>query len=374
MLQAAGDPVTLSTNASTALRFPRLSAVDGETAALGGGFQTLGIPAGTLPVGYATIKPWKTWPLVPPPLAQITFGGGSAFELAGGEGNLWLLSATGAEAQGKGLSLLRLLGSAPPEDLVLVEAQAQRPAFFSVSAGALLAGGDLGGLLRASRVEGEKVTALAPSLGCASQGMPLWAGAARLPGGADLLMATSRNPPPVCDQFENVPQGPPLRILLYRRDGQELTLLQDRDEGVTVMFAGLIPRSDGVWLVHQLGDGVTSGPVVAERLGADGAPTGQNVEVFPSGMIFSPLALAPLGDRLAVVWSDDLGQVTKLLAKVVGDDGQTPPVLFSNDFAPERRALGSPDGKSLLVAWETNDGASSSTIRLLRLDCSPEAQ
>jgi hypothetical protein len=374
MLQAAGEPVNIPANASTAVRFPRLSLVDGETAAVGGGLQALGIPAGTLPIGYATFQPWKTWPPAPPTLAQITFGGGSAFELAGGEGNLWLLSATGAEVQGKGLSVLRLLGSAPPGDLVPVDSLSLRPAFFSVSGGALLAGGDLGGLLRAARVEGEKATALSPSLGCASQGMPLWAGAVRLPGGADLLMATSRNPPPVCDQFENVPQGSPRRILLYRRDGQELTLLQDRDTEVTVTFAGLIPRSDGAWLVHQLGDSITSGSVVAERLGADGAPTGQSVEVFSSGMIFSPLALAPLGDRLAVVWSDDLGQVTKLLAKVIGDDGQTPPVLFSSDFAPERRALGSPDGKSLLVAWETNDGASSSTIRLLRLDCSPEAQ
>jgi hypothetical protein len=342
--------------------------------AVGGGFQAIGIPAGTLPIGYATIKPWETWPLDPPTLAQITFGGASAYELAGGEGSLWLLSATGAEVQGKGLTALRLLGGAPPGDLVQVDALALRPAFFSLSGGALLAAGDLGGLLRAARVEGDKAEALTPSLGCASQGMPLWAGAARLPGGADLLMATSRNPPPVCDQFENVPQGSPRRILLYRRDGQELTLLQDKDEGVAVTFAGLVPRSDGAWLVYQLGDGVTSGPVVAERLGADGAPTGQSAEVFPGGMIFSPLALAPLGDRLAVVWSDDLGQVTKLLAKVVGDDGQTPPVLFSNDFAPERRVLGSPDGKSLLIAWETSDGASSSTIRLLRIDCAPEAQ
>jgi hypothetical protein len=323
-----------------------------------------------LPIGYATVAPWGSWPIAAPTLGQITFGGGSAFALGGGGGNLWLLSVTGAEVGGTGLGLLRLQGTDPPGDLVPIDALSKRPAFLAVNGGTMIAGGDQGDLLRASLVTGDKVEPLQGPLGCGTN-ESLWAGSVRLPGGADLLMGTSRNLPPVCDT-STPPQGSPTRILLYRRDGQALTLLHEKNEETTITYAGLLPRSDGAWLLYQLGDSITAGALVAERLDAEGLPTGQTVEALGSGMLFSEPAVAAVGDRFALVWNDDLGQVPKLFIKVVGTDGATPPLLVSNDFSQTRRVLGAPDGQRALVAWEAEDAPAK--LRLLRVDCAPEAQ
>jgi hypothetical protein len=64
--------------------------------------------------------------------------------------------------------------------------------------------------------------------------------------------------------------------------------------------------------------------------------------------------------------------VPKLFIKVVGTDGATPPLLVSNDFSQTRRVLGAPDGQRALVAWEAEDAPAK--LRLLRVDCAPEAQ
>jgi hypothetical protein len=364
LLQPAGPPVEIVPGENQALRFPRVASVDAATVALGAGIELAGSPGSTVPIGWALAQPWASWPIVAPPLGQITFGGGSAFELAGGEGQLWLLSATGAEVGGAGLTLLPLLGQGSSPDLVVVDTLSTRPLFLTRAGSSLLSAGQQGDTIRGFHTSGETTEALEPTLSC---GLPLRAGAVPMPGGGELWLGVSRGSAGACGPGE----GPSNRLVLWRREGSKLVPVHEREPETSLEFAALLPRSDGAWLLTQQGDSLTAGPLVAERLDAAGIPTGKTFEVLGSGQLFSRPSLAAVGDRIAVLWVDMLGQVDKLLLKVADEATSTPPLLISNDFSTERRLVGSPDGSKVLLAWD--GGGPSSPLRLLRVDCAADA-
>lgn len=138
----------------------------------------------------------------------------------------------------------------------------------------------------------------------------------------------------------------------------------------------LAPASFGAWVVFQT-DGSTSRsapPVVAARLDAGGKAMspGEPTPVSPGGVIMPDVAVASLGDTLAVAWIDAIDPSAPVIVlQLVRPDG----TLGAATSIPTNAAwytgalqlLPSAAGDALLLAWETfeQDGQ----VALARIRC-----
>ncbi|MBK8257375.1 MAG: hypothetical protein IPK82_32475 [Polyangiaceae bacterium] len=139
----------------------------------------------------------------------------------------------------------------------------------------------------------------------------------------------------------------------------------------------VVPASFGAWLVYQTNGStsLTMPPVIATRLDPTGhqISLGEAIVAVPDGQAFGEVAVAPFGDQVAVVWVDSADPgAPKLVVQLVNPEGTLgPSVVVPTDnawFYGELRALGSPSGETVLLAWEVQ-GIDTPIIALSRVDC-----
>jgi hypothetical protein len=138
----------------------------------------------------------------------------------------------------------------------------------------------------------------------------------------------------------------------------------------------LAPTSFGAWVVFQT-DGSTSltfPQVVAARVDFSGQPVvpGELIGVSPDGVTSGPIAVAALGDAVAVAWIETLDPTTpRVVIQIVGPDGSlgaaTSFLTEEAWFSRRIRLQASADGRGLLAAWEGNFG--DVLIGMARIDC-----
>jgi hypothetical protein len=143
----------------------------------------------------------------------------------------------------------------------------------------------------------------------------------------------------------------------------------------------MVPRSDGAWVVWQSSDGETSGSIEALRLDPDGLPVTESMSLIADGLIFAQVALAPMGDDLAVAYGDVLDPGPPNLVVEVFDGAGTRQAAGS--FTPQawpriEEGLGlvaSPSTDALLLSWASAelepDVAGNARVYTARLDCTP---
>lgn len=154
-------------------------------------------------------------------------------------------------------------------------------------------------------------------------------------------------------------------------------LVLSTEVGEAFVHVGLAPASSGAWLVFQA-DGstaLTPPPIFAYPLDAAGLPasdSGELFEVAPGGYIPPEVAVASLGDTLAVAWVDVLDpSAPTIQIQLLRPDGSkgaavgipTQEAWLSGGL----RLLASPEGNSLLVSWAGQ--AASGVAAVARVDC-----
>ncbi len=209
--------------------------------------------------------------------------------------------------------------------------------------------------------------------------------AAAVPSGDGFVAAFTAPglPGKTCDPMDPKP-GSYLSLVRYDSPIESGSFLQ-QSQGA-VLFAegpeafihmGLTPASFGAWLVFQ-SDGstaLTPPPIFAGRFNGAGFPAVEPLEVHqvtPGGYIPPEVAVASLGDTLAVAWVDtiDPSASTVQIQLVHPDGSDGPSVTIPTQEAwlsGGLRLLASPDGKSLLVSWAgpVQDGVAA----VARVDC-----
>lgn len=206
--------------------------------------------------------------------------------------------------------------------------------------------------------------------------------AAAVPSGTGFLAAITEPSPPLASCDSAAPHaGTSVSVSRYEAppgsgsslERKEGLRLENGEPAVRLAIAG---TPSGGWVVFQT-DGSTARvppPIVAARVDAAGnaVTPGQLVPVSPGGQIVPAMAVAGLGDGLAVAWVDALDpSAPVILVQLVAPDGtlgalmdiQTNALWYGGGL----RLLASPANDSLLVAWETLD--LDGRIALARLDC-----
>jgi hypothetical protein len=142
----------------------------------------------------------------------------------------------------------------------------------------------------------------------------------------------------------------------------------------------LVPRGDGAWLIWQLEDGETSGPLETLKLDDEGKPIGEPIVLIGSGTIFEKVALSVFGDGLAVAYTDsfDPGPPSIVVAVFDGDGSPLAQASLTPQAWPRVAEgyglIGSPAGDALLLSWASDDVDASvqgnARVYTARLDCS----
>lgn len=135
--------------------------------------------------------------------------------------------------------------------------------------------------------------------------------------------------------------------------------LKDRIDHV-----GVAPASFGAWVVYQTAglDAEVPPPIIATRVDASGKPypagaSAEAIAVSPNGT-FPEIAVAALGDRLAVAWADIVDpSAPTIVIRIVNADGTLGPStsIGTNSlwFNDRLRLAGSLSGGTLLLSWES---------------------
>lgn len=146
--------------------------------------------------------------------------------------------------------------------------------------------------------------------------------------------------------------------------------------GEPVAYLHLAPASFGAWVVFQSdgGNSLMVPPIVAARIDHLGQAISalDPIPVSPAGFLTNSVAVASLGDTLAVAWVDSVDpSAPTIVVQLVEPSG----ILGAGISIPTNDAslsgqiemLASPDGNSLLLAWEGQvDGP---RVALARVDC-----
>ncbi len=143
----------------------------------------------------------------------------------------------------------------------------------------------------------------------------------------------------------------------------------------------MVPRSDGGWVVWQAAYGETSGALMAMRLDADGVPVTGPMQLIADGQIFERVALAPMGDALAVAHSDvfDPGPPNIVVEVFDGTGTQRAAGSFTPQAWPRIEEgyglVASPSADALLLSWSSAEAepgvAGNARVYTARLDCAP---
>lgn len=339
---------------------------------------------------HTTLAPWGTFPsgqpLGPTDLAEPE--GGETFAAARAPQSQFGLLFSNTLSGGAGLRFsagYQPFNSIQPNS-TLLSPNAQEALFLSQGpdghlGGMLLEGASGGGssyLFQAAWIDKNGDTTGGVDLGCGSG--PLLADAVHI--GEKWLLAYS-----VGDLFGGDCLDPglswPDEVQLAVTDGVNYTLGDwiPAPGGATDVKAA--KAKDGAWVVVGTPPGqVVNGMFVAARVTPDpaapiifavvgGEPGG---EIPRSGT----LAVAGLGDQLAVAFVDDSGDKGPFLhVLIVNEDGirvASEDIFPGTSFSGAPSLLASPDGQSLLLAWaETPDQGmgDGDKIRAVRIDCIP---
>lgn len=205
---------------------------------------------------------------------------------------------------------------------------------------------------------------------------------AAVPSGPGFLAAYLEPDPPEpgCNPQSTGP-GTVVSVSRYEAPSGAGTFLK-RTQGVRFVHfepfvnLGLAPASFGGWVVFQT-DGSTSRsppPVAAFRVDTAGQALdpGESIAVSPGGAVVPAVAVAALGDTLAVAWIDAIDPSAPVIAvQLVHPGGALGPAtsIPTNDawYAGHLRILASPGGDSLIVSWEASVG--DERAALARIDC-----
>ena len=143
----------------------------------------------------------------------------------------------------------------------------------------------------------------------------------------------------------------------------------------------MVPHGQGAWVVWQSAGGVTPAPLEAMRLDGDGNPVTDAMQLVAEGIIFEEVALAPLGDDLALAHSDPLDPGRpNLFVRIFDAEGSERTAAGFTPQASPRLAesyglVGSATGDALLLAWssaEQEPGVQGNAqVYVARLDCEP---
>lgn len=205
---------------------------------------------------------------------------------------------------------------------------------------------------------------------------------AAIPSGPGFLAAYLEPDPPEpgCNPQSTGP-GTVVSVSRYEAPPGAGTFLT-RTQGVRfvhfepIVNLGLAPASFGGWVVFQT-DGSTSRsppPVSAFRVDTAGQALDPDeiISVSPGGAVVPAVAVAALGDTLAVAWIDAIDPSAPVIAvQLVRPDGSLGPAtsIPTNEawYAGHLRILASPGGDSLIVSWESSPG--DTRAALARIDC-----
>lgn len=212
-----------------------------------------------------------------------------------------------------------------------------------------------------------------PEVGCATTDVL----ADAIPWGAGFLVAysTSRS----CCLCDNGIDSTPSSLVLATLVGGQLNTLstQQNDSSASYSFVKLIKSSDGsAWLITKISGGFADGPFTATLVSPDGSLALSSLEIVPSGVSYQPPVVAALGKSLGVAWTDETGQVPHAFVRVFDPSGSaTVPVGFDSGFGQLTSALGSPDGRHLLVNWTAYGQPGPQQItQVARFDCTGPVQ
>jgi hypothetical protein len=171
-----------------------------------------------------------------------------------------------------------------------------------------------------------------------------------------------------------------MKVVRYTPGSFVFDDLMSQDLGASPTQLQLVPRGEGAWLVWQIDDGVTSGPLEAMKLDSDGLPEGGVISLVQSGAVFEKVALAALGDGLALAYTDSFDPSTPTIVVEVFDaDGVQTAATSLTPVAWPRVGegyglVGSPSADALLLSWASAEVdpnvEGSARVFTARLDCS----
>ncbi len=145
------------------------------------------------------------------------------------------------------------------------------------------------------------------------------------------------------------------------------------DEPLQVV--ALAPRSGGAWLVART-DGSTAEAIpaaLAYRLDTNGQVVGEPARVIEDGDGPSPVAIAAIGDRLAVAHLRPAATTgVELVVQLVQPDGSLGRTLTRDvdaDGTGDITISSTSDGDVFLVGWRSPTANGSTTITLARYGC-----
>ena len=132
-------------------------------------------------------------------------------------------------------------------------------------------------------------------------------------------------------------------------------------------------------VVWQDAGGETSGPLQAMRLDANGEPVTDVMQLIAEGIIFEKVALASLGDDLALAHTDvlDPGPPNIVVRVFDGAGSERAAASFTPQAWPRLAEgyglVGSPTGDALLLSWSSADPEpvvqGNARVYVARLDC-----
>jgi hypothetical protein len=151
--------------------------------------------------------------------------------------------------------------------------------------------------------------------------------------------------------------------------GLDCELLTSTEAGAPLAELALAPHPDGAWVAWRVASGGVIPPIKWARLDVAQAGWAASGEIGLPGGAPVTFAVAALGRDLAVAWGDDpADESPELVLDVIDEHGSphahatvTPP------YSPPLSLIGSPDGRSLVVGYDTS--AQYSRLGLLRFDC-----
>lgn len=191
-----------------------------------------------------------------------------------------------------------------------------------------------------------------------------------VPSGAGFLGAFSLPNPPGLFDCNGPPYASIVSVGRYEvppEPGSFISFEQgvQRVTGDLVSHVAMAPASFGAWVVYQTAglDAEVPPPIVAFQVDGHGAalPDPSNpvdVAVSPQGT-FSAVAVAALGDSLAVAWIDSLDpSAPTIMVQIVRPDLSLGPATSIPTgalwYTGRLRMIGSLSGGTLLLSWESS--------------------
>ena len=317
-------------------------------------------------IRHATFSPWQPWTgnaIAPVRLAlsdpalykyPVAKSDNGRFAMAPRLGGGLVLFAPEVDPNADGLGEVLPLGN----DGVPLFAAESPPGFHlvGVSSGMMLSAHIVNGMSASQQV-------LACGLGVNV------ADAAPYQGGWLVAFANEPTAPPVgCSAAAN--GATRLDVVRVGADGA-ITPLTSVEGDTPIAEVSVAPHPKGAWVTWRTASGGVVEPI--RYLRADlqaGKIEGPWSLSAPTDVPMDGLDTAALGDRLVVAWGNDpANNPPDLTVSVIENDALKTQAVIEPGFFGHLSVIGSPDERSVLVAWRDGEPVSQSHIGLARFDC-----